>query len=438
MQRPAIAALLSLLVPGLGQIYNQSRKGLLFFAVGMMNLVLVCAIFLTRPLIEGLQEIARSMHFRVNDSIIAVLNQVHVSLPSTFLIVGFAVAFVCFVAYDAYNGANLRKSSAAEAGVVISISEAVGASYVIHLAVGMALCLFFSFFFPPAQQKPDEPTVCEFVLQSTEEKNKEETKLLSLKTAATHGRFDPTKEISKTHSSPASSESSPDQQQQATTQQSANQAAPEAKHQQAQKAMQARQAVKPVPSTRQKEPPKPVTKSASTKQMALPEKHLQPRKSVDPARAAEQRQAIQQRQAARQRQATAAKQLHQARELARRSAENTGRAFNLDRNVDDRSGSVAANADLNFGPYMNQLQRRMKRNWSPPAGSISRAVTVLFKIHADGSITNVRLLRSSGSGACDRAAINAVQATSPFMPLPPGASAPVSIEFTFDYGMSTR
>ncbi|MBS1997042.1 MAG: TonB C-terminal domain-containing protein, partial [Cyanobacteria bacterium SZAS LIN-2] len=106
-------------------------------------------------------------------------------------------------------------------------------------------------------------------------------------------------------------------------------------------------------------------------------------------------------------------------------------------NPDDGPGrpSVEARKDVDFGPYMADLQRRIKRAWFPPKGNESKRVKVVFKVHKDGQMTNLRILISSGLQIADAAALKAVENAAPFRPLPDGAPNDVDIEFTFDYNV---
>lgn len=89
-----------------------------------------------------------------------------------------------------------------------------------------------------------------------------------------------------------------------------------------------------------------------------------------------------------------------------------------------------------FGPYMRELQRRIKMNWDPPKGNESKRVVLLFKIARDGRLLSVRVFKSSGIPNADRAALNAVQLTAPFRPLPRDfRGASIDIQFTFDYNV---
>lgn len=100
------------------------------------------------------------------------------------------------------------------------------------------------------------------------------------------------------------------------------------------------------------------------------------------------------------------------------------------------SPGIDAIKEPDFGPYMKELQRRIKMNWDPPKGNESKRVILLFSIARDGRLLNVKVHRSSGLPAADNAAINAVKLTAPFKPLPPDFKGnSVDIQFTFDYNV---
>ena len=89
-----------------------------------------------------------------------------------------------------------------------------------------------------------------------------------------------------------------------------------------------------------------------------------------------------------------------------------------------------------FGPYMRDLQRRIKMNWDPPKGNESKRVVLLFKIARDGRLLSCTVSKSSGLPEADKAAINAVHLTAPFKPLPANFKGQsVDIQFTFDYNV---
>jgi TonB family protein len=90
-------------------------------------------------------------------------------------------------------------------------------------------------------------------------------------------------------------------------------------------------------------------------------------------------------------------------------------------------------AKVDFGPYMADLQRRLKRAWFPPKGNESKIVKVVFTVHKDGKMTNLRIVMSSGLQIADAAAQKAVENASPFRPLPDGADDEIDVPYTFDY-----
>jgi len=55
---------------------------------------------------------------------------------------------------------------------------------------------------------------------------------------------------------------------------------------------------------------------------------------------------------------------------------------------------------------------------------------IFFKIHRDGTTSDIKILESAGTAA-DKAAIDAVERTSPLDPLPASARDTVEITFTF-------
>ncbi len=97
---------------------------------------------------------------------------------------------------------------------------------------------------------------------------------------------------------------------------------------------------------------------------------------------------------------------------------------------------IDAIREPDFGPYMKELQRRIKMNWDPPKGNESKRVVLLFKIAKDGRLLSCSVFKSSGLPNADNAALNAVKLTAPFKPLPvefKGQS--IDIQFTFDYNV---
>ena len=97
---------------------------------------------------------------------------------------------------------------------------------------------------------------------------------------------------------------------------------------------------------------------------------------------------------------------------------------------------IDALREPDFGPYMRELQRRIKLNWDPPKGNESKRVILLFKIAKDGRLLSCRIHKSSGLPSADQAALKAVELTAPFRPLPADFKGQsIDIQFTFDYNV---
>ena len=100
------------------------------------------------------------------------------------------------------------------------------------------------------------------------------------------------------------------------------------------------------------------------------------------------------------------------------------------------SPGVDAIAEPDFGPYMRELQGKIKRNWDPPKSDNSKRVVLIFTIAKDGRLLNVRVAKSSGIPSADRSAISAVEYSAPFRPLPKEfRGSDIDIHFTFDYNV---
>lgn len=105
--------------------------------------------------------------------------------------------------------------------------------------------------------------------------------------------------------------------------------------------------------------------------------------------------------------------------------------FNPDRNGPGQG--VDAEQDVDFGPYMAALKRRVRRNWIAPESGSSRRTVLNFTVSRSGAVSRLRVVRSSGSSSSDQAAMDAVRRAAPFGSLPsPYRGDGIEINFTFD------
>lgn len=91
-------------------------------------------------------------------------------------------------------------------------------------------------------------------------------------------------------------------------------------------------------------------------------------------------------------------------------------------------------SEVDFAPYMRELQRRIKSNWHPPVNYDSKRVSVFMKIDKAGNLLACSIYQSSGYKNADKSVLDAVYKTAPFRPLPEEYNGKtVDIIFTFDY-----
>lgn len=77
--------------------------------------------------------------------------------------------------------------------------------------------------------------------------------------------------------------------------------------------------------------------------------------------------------------------------------------------------------DPQWAPYTRNARDRITRAWNYPedAESVKGVVEVSFAVERDGSITQVRITKSSGHPILDRVTVEALTRASPLQPLPP-------------------
>jgi TonB family protein len=90
-----------------------------------------------------------------------------------------------------------------------------------------------------------------------------------------------------------------------------------------------------------------------------------------------------------------------------------------------------------MGSYLQQLQRQVRQQWIPGMTQNSRQTVVFFTVTRSGQVTNLRIVRPSGSSTTDTAAVGAIRRAAPFAPLPSGfAYNSLKISFTFNINVS--
>jgi protein TonB len=92
--------------------------------------------------------------------------------------------------------------------------------------------------------------------------------------------------------------------------------------------------------------------------------------------------------------------------------------------------------DFPFPGYLQNIVRQVALRFSPPNRTLALSADISFLIHRDGSVSDVRIVKRSGSYAFDleaQGAIEAVNAARAFGPLPDGFHGDVlPVTFSFD------
>jgi TonB family protein len=92
---------------------------------------------------------------------------------------------------------------------------------------------------------------------------------------------------------------------------------------------------------------------------------------------------------------------------------------------------------VDFGPWLRRFVAQIRRNWFVPyaAMSLRGHVVLSFKVHRDGSITDLQVLKPSSIDAFTKSAHNAIKLSNPTVPLPlefPDENAPFIVTFYFN------
>jgi len=538
-QRDAnLACGMSMLLPGLGQLYNkEKRKAVFFMAAGCVNYLLLLVLIMAPQIMHSLTVFGSANQVRLNKALALSLTQLQLGSGACFALISLFIGFSIFAARDAYDRAQYFKRAAIYRDYVVGMPEATSGSYIFHISL-LASCFILAFFFLiPA---PPQSQITEIEFKQAEENTKEQqkTKNLAENNSKAGGKRDHSRPSSVSASS--SSRAAARRQSQAkpaqaeavakasTTSQAPGQAPAQAATQAQQPTLQpnlqrmAQNFLQPQPTVM------PRTASPSSTPSFTPSQNLKVNNSAPlpavPLLASSTLPSLAPRPSLVM-PTSGASNLNLPKQLTAQgsasdvkiasipgiaspssassssspssgvtplpvgvrsgSGHRSGSNSNGDSavpapsrsaavgpsgngtavapalsnqgtgpgpaskqgqgrngrgdlsNPDDGAGkdALGTSRSIDFGPYMAELQRRIKRAWFPPKDARSKRVKVIFKVHRNGEMTNLRLANSSGLTAADEAALKAVESAAPFHPLPIGAPADVDIEFTFDYNV---
>lgn len=487
---PNTAAMFSLL-PGLGQLYNgERRKGLLFLAVFLVNLFIFFLIIVNQYIIAGLIGFGTAFGMRPDPDLLAALSELHLGSTVSFIVIGLLLTFAAYAIRDAYEHAQFQRRRHIYPEYVLEMPEAASSSYLIHFAFLLVLFVLAVYFIKQSRPQP-QITDIEFIQNQppTQKKIKSERR-------AEHASETAGKHENKPVQAPSPAPRAPSRAAPKAVPQPVARPVPLPM---AHPSPIARPAPPhpvavphltplPTPSVR----PMPVPLLA-----ARPTTSLNPSPTPMPAPSPTHKGGgfapapapklgtgpiiadapgpapiavtpgtgggsptpvpISAGGGTSGRGGGAPSPAPAPSRGGSRGggggwsgpalitpsvprAAGGGGGEGIKGNPDaggnpNRGPSVAAQADVDFGPYMADLQRRIKRAWFPPKGNESKRVVVVFKIHRGGELSNLRLDHSCGVASADQAALKAVENAAPFRQLPAGAPDDVDIQFTFDYNV---
>jgi TonB family protein len=509
---PNTAALMSL-IPGLGQLYNgQTRKGVLFLFVDVINLMAFLLFIFTNSIVQGVSDFGDAHHVSPNPSLKYALLQLHLGSAPSLVLVGFMVAFVAFAMRDAYDNAAHMHRRSLYPEFVMEMPEATSGSYLAHFVV-LAFSFTLAFFFlippPPSRQVTD----IEFIQNQPKVEHKVQAPRRAQHNSENAGKHEkkevtPPSPAPKAPSTPqpkAAPQPKPVQQSKPTPQPTPRPTPQPTPRPTPTPSPHPSPSPSPHPSPSPTPHPSP-TPSPSPRPNPAPTPFVHPSASPSPNPSPSPAPSLSHGSPsptpaprvgagpgagaapgpapvavamgsgssggspsptpvpvgggsttrgggggpapapAPSRAAyshgggggSSGPVLAVAPSVPRSQGGGGGEGMrgNPDANSNpNKAPSVAAQADVDFGPYMADLQRRIKRAWFPPKGNESKRVVVVFKVHKGGELSNLRLVTSSGVAIADKAALQAVENAAPFRTLPPGASDDVDIQFTFDYNV---
>ena len=126
--------------------------------------------------------------------------------------------------------------------------------------------------------------------------------------------------------------------------------------------------------------------------------------------------------------------------LSRALDEQSARAKQLKIQRLRQSASAAVKDDdendqYDYGPFITELQRRIRKAWHPPGQGEGYHLKALFAIDKNGDFADIRIDNPHALDSVNKAAIEAIEYAAPFRIPNPNRKKPINIEFTFDYNV---
>lgn len=111
-----------------------------------------------------------------------------------------------------------------------------------------------------------------------------------------------------------------------------------------------------------------------------------------------------------------------------------------DKSASGDSPSVNTNPPISQDPmayqqaltqYLDRMKHRILGKWNPPMKRQEATTTVSFKIHRDGTISDITITKGSEDKSLDDLALSTLQTATPLEPLPPEIMKDLVVDFSF-------
>jgi TonB family protein len=193
---PTVAMALSV-VPGVGQFYNgESRKGVLFLLVTVINCLALLLWAVRETLFAFFTSVATVMHVSLNRELANTLLSIKANSPLGYALLLLLFFFTAFAMQDAFAKAHFKRLQAIYSSSSLAISEAAAGSYLMHFSL-LFFVLLFVFFFCKQSPPKAQNLVIEFpsIQDAPVPKKVIEHKMVSERAAEATGKHNPVEKV---------------------------------------------------------------------------------------------------------------------------------------------------------------------------------------------------------------------------------------------------
>ena len=109
----------------------------------------------------------------------------------------------------------------------------------------------------------------------------------------------------------------------------------------------------------------------------------------------------------------------------------TGRPINV-------TYTLNASQSANLTSYITSLQKKVNNNWAPEKMTEAQSVELDFLVNADGSVSDLKIVKSTENKEFNKFALDAVNNSAPFDIFPASFNQePLKMKFVFEYNPMT-